>query len=38
MRSQATGDLAIFMDYVAYEYMIDNIIMILQHTLANPDG
>merc|ERR1719264_128100 len=24
-----TGDLAIFLDYITYEYMIDNIIMIL---------
>ena len=38
MRSQASGDLAIFLDYITYEYMIDNIIMILMHTLSNPDG
>ena len=38
MRSQASGDLAIFLDYITYEYMIDNIIMILMHTLQNPDG
>lgn len=38
MRSQACGDLAIFLDYISYEYMIDNIIMILQHTLTDPDG
>lgn len=38
MRSQASGELALFMDFVCYEYMIDNIILILQHTLNNPDG
>lgn len=38
MRSQACGELALFMDFVSYEYMIDNIILILQHTLNNPTG
>lgn len=38
MRSQACGELAVFLDFVSYEYMIDNIILILQHTLNNPNG
>ena len=38
MRTQACGELATFMDFVCYEYMIDNIILILQHTLNNPTG
>mmetsp|Transcript_1785 Transcript_1785/g.2669 ORF Transcript_1785/g.2669 Transcript_1785/m.2669 type:complete len:407 (+) Transcript_1785:62-1282(+) len=38
IRSQACGELATFLDFISYEYMIDNIILILQHTLNNPNG
>lgn len=34
MQSQATGPLAKFLDYVTYEYMIDNVMLLLKGTLS----
>ena len=33
MRTQATGPLATFLDYITYSYMIDNIILLITGTL-----
>jgi len=33
MRNQATGPLAMFMDYITYGYMIDNIVLLITGTL-----
>lgn len=38
MRSQANEPLATFLDYITYEYMIKNIILILETMLRNPDA
>eukprot|EP00939_MAST-03C_sp_MAST-3C-sp1_P000277 g277.t1 len=38
MRSQANEPLATFLDYISYEYMINNIILILETMLQNPDS
>jgi len=38
MRSQANEPLATFLDYITYEYMINNIILILETMLQNPDS
>lgn len=37
MRSQASGNLAKFMDFVTYDYMIDNVMLVLKATLNNPN-
>lgn len=34
IRSQATGPLALFLDYITYEYMIDNVMLLLKGTLS----
>ena len=33
MRNQATGTLALFLDYITYGYMIDNIVLLITGTL-----
>ena len=38
MRSQANEPLATFLDYITYEYMINNIILILETMLKHPDA
>lgn len=36
-RSNATEPLATFMDFITYDYMIDNVMLILKATLNNPN-
>ena len=37
LRSQATGPLAKFLDFIVIDYMIDNVMLILKATLNNPN-
>lgn len=37
LRSQATGKLAKFLDFIVIDYMIDNVMLILKATLNNPN-
>lgn len=37
IRSQATGKLANFLDFIVIDYMIDNVMLILKATLNNPN-
>ena len=37
LRGQAQQPLAMFLDYITYDYMIDNVMLILKATMNNPN-